>query len=126
MAASARIGASMNRPSTVAALLSILVASTAHAQESRPLWKAEVRVLDDNGQPVAGVPVSARLPFAVAYSDLDRKTFRARSDPSGVAAFTDLLPEQPIVFEVAHDPFIPTRSPVAMPHAPDDGSILPT
>lgn len=126
MAASARIVPPMNRFSTAAAFLSVVVAATAPAQESRPPWKAEVRLLDDRGQPLAGVAVRARLPFAVAYSELDRRTFRAQSDSSGVAAFADLLPEQPVVFEVAADPFVPTRSPVFLPHAPDDGSILPT
>jgi hypothetical protein len=126
MAASARIVPSMNRKSTAAIVLSVIVAATAPAQESRPPWKAEVRLLDDGGQPLAGVAVRARLPFAVAYSELDRRTFQAKSDASGIAAFTDLLPEQPIVFEVTADPWVPTRSPVCLPRAPDDGSILPT
>jgi HEAT repeat protein len=85
-------------------------------------WRASVRVVDDQGRPVAGVAVRGRLPFAVPYSDLERHDFEAATDATGVAAFDDLIPEAPVVFEVAHGGFVPTRSPVVIPRPAGNGS----
>jgi HEAT repeat protein len=107
----------MHRLRLAAAFLPVLFAAQTAAQESRPSWRIDVRVVDDGGKPVEGVAVKARLPFATAYSDLARRDFAARSDAAGVAAFTDLPPGMAVVFEAAVEPWVPTRSPVAMPHA---------
>src|SRR5436853_2795710 len=108
----------MKTPGLVTAVV-LSLAGSDPAQESRPAsqpWRAEVRVVDDHGGPVAYVLVRARLPFAIPYSDLARRNFETRTDAKGLAAFEDLLAEEPVVFEVSHGSYVPTRSAVTLPH----------
>jgi HEAT repeat protein len=99
----------------------IFLAGSAGGQDSQPAdrgrARAAVRVVDEDGRPVEGVTVRARLPFAVPYSDLALQDFDARSGPEGVALVEGLLPDEPIVFEIEDDRFVPTRTGVVLPQA---------
>jgi HEAT repeats len=112
----------MHRPRLAIFVLPVLLAAAVRSQESRPPWRAEVRVVDETGQPVAGVAVRARLPFAVPFTPAAQQDFEARTDAAGVAGFRDLPPAAAVVFEATDDAWVPTRSPVVLPRAPEDGA----
>ncbi len=88
-----------------------------------PGWVAAVRVEDEHGQPLPDTDVRARLPLAVAYSNVERQDFAGRTGADGIAVVEGLPPGQPICFEVGSDALVPTQSPVVRAQRPEkDGS----
>ncbi len=83
-----------------------------------PGWVAAVRVVDEHLSPMSDAEVHARLPFAIAYSSLDRQDFPAKTDAAGIARVEGLPPGQPVVFEVTTDG-VSTQSAVVLPERPE-------
>ena len=78
-----------------------------------------VRVVDDEGRPVAGVRVRARLLGVVAYSGIERADLSATTNADGIAAVTGLPAGIPVCVEAgtlvgAHSRVVmPSRAPRA-------------
>lgn len=74
-----------------------------------------VRVLDAAGAPVAGAAVRGRLPFAVAYSNVERTVYRATTDERGYALVAGLPHGEPVCAEVSAEGYVRGQSEVVLP-----------
>jgi hypothetical protein len=88
---------------------------------------AAVRVVGEDGRPVRLATVRGRLPFAPAYSVLERTDFVAQSDQDGIAILRDLPVTGTIVAEVQAPGMIPAQSaPIGPIRPPAAGEIPPS
>src|SRR5262249_30550581 len=78
---------------------------------------AVVRVVLEDGKPVRAAIVHGRLPFAAAYSVLERNDFDAATDQDGLAVIRDLPADGALIAEVRPPGMLPAQSPTLVPVA---------
>ncbi len=77
-----------------------------------------VRVVDEEGKPVLGAEVRARIPRAVAYSAVERGNYGDPTDADGISVLRGLPPDQPILLEAEKDGRITSPAAPILPERP--------
>ena len=75
-----------------------------------PPMVAVVKVVGEDGRPVRNATVHGRIPFAPAYSALERADFDAVTDQEGYAVIRDIPADMVVVAELRPAGMIPAQS----------------
>ena len=76
---------------------------------------AIVRVVGEDGKPIRLATVQGRIPFAAAYSALERADFNATTDQDGIAVIRDIPADGALIAEVRPPGMVPAQSATLVP-----------
>ena len=76
---------------------------------------AIVRVVGEDGKPIRLATVHGRIPFAAAYSALERADFLATTDQDGIAVIRDIPADGALIAEVRPPGMVPGQSATLVP-----------